>query len=133
MTHPTRTPPPPPHSVCQVFCSALPLSYSKTTPSASWAPLARPVLDGAFEATLLVGSILARQRGTRVKVYLTGLGAGAFGNPSLWVCSALERALKRHLRSPIDVMLVHYHRQPSQQYQALERNMAGGAQDSVQM
>ena len=50
-------------------------------PHAPWGdrePLARLVLRGAYEATLLVAALLARRRQERVMVFLTALGGGAF-------------------------------------------------------
>jgi hypothetical protein len=72
------------HRVCQVFSSAVPVAYAKSTTSANWATFALAILRATFEATLLTGAILARQRGQRVTVYLTSVGGGAFGNRSLW-------------------------------------------------
>eukprot|EP00286_Rhodomonas_abbreviata_P023752 CAMPEP_0181294178 /NCGR_PEP_ID=MMETSP1101-20121128/3456_1 /TAXON_ID=46948 /ORGANISM="Rhodomonas abbreviata, Strain Caron Lab Isolate" /LENGTH=362 /DNA_ID=CAMNT_0023398807 /DNA_START=118 /DNA_END=1203 /DNA_ORIENTATION=- len=73
------------HRVCQVFSSALPIAYWTPRPKMEEClPFARAVLNGQYEATLLVAAILSRQRGRRVKVFLTSVGGGAFGNPSKW-------------------------------------------------
>lgn len=102
------------HRVAQVFASAVPVAYAKSTPSADWEPLARLVLNGAYEATLAVGACLAAERATeggansRVAVYLTSLGGGAFGNRQGWIVDALQRALDVHRAAPLDVYLVHY-------------------------
>ena len=79
-----KAPAEPRHHVCQVFSSAVPVAYAKSTTSANWATFATAILRATYEATLLVGAILARQRGQRVTVYLTSVGGGAFGNRSLW-------------------------------------------------
>ncbi len=79
-----KAPSEPRHRVCQVFSSAVPVAYAKSTTSANWATFASAILRATFEATLLTGAILARQRGQRVKVYLTSVGGGAFGNRSQW-------------------------------------------------
>ena len=109
--------------VTQVFCSGCPVSYTKRlATTAQWAPLARAVLDAAFEATLAVA--VARSRamgGVRVRVFLTCVGGGAFGNPSLWVAKALERALGRFSNAPLDVFLVFYRRTPPQAFRTLSR------------
>ena len=42
--------PPSTHRVCQVYASALPVAYAKTTSSADWAPFARLVLRATYEA-----------------------------------------------------------------------------------
>lgn len=67
-----------PHTVSQVFCSALPCAYSRV-PLARWERFARLVLEAAYEATLLAG-VLNRSRHGDARVYLTRLGGGAFGN-----------------------------------------------------
>mmetsp|Transcript_14836 Transcript_14836/g.42009 ORF Transcript_14836/g.42009 Transcript_14836/m.42009 type:complete len:554 (-) Transcript_14836:147-1808(-) len=100
------------HRVCQVFCSACPVGLVKKVKSTDWEPLACCVLRGAFEATLSAAAILAHQRGSRVKVYLTPLGCGAFGNRRSWLLDAIEAALVLHRDQPLDVFLVHPERVP---------------------
>ncbi|CAK0892602.1 unnamed protein product, partial [Prorocentrum cordatum] len=112
------------HRVSQVFCSALPVAYGKSTPSKDWQPFAQCVLDAAFDATLAAGAVLAARRGARVKVYLTPVGGGAFGNRSQWICDALRRALQSHAAQPLDVMLVSFATLPRGPYVALERGWA---------
>ena len=41
-------------------------------------------------------------------VYLTLLGAGAFGNPVEWVVDALRRAVRLHRGSGLDIRVVSY-------------------------
>lgn len=84
-----------------------------------WEPLARTVLAGAYEATLATAAILARRRGARVKVFLTSVGGGAFGNRSAWIRDALSRALSIHTGQPLDVYLVHYMRIPKGDFDAI--------------
>jgi len=98
----------PAHSVCQVFSSAVPVAYAKGTPKRDWEQLACAVLDGAFEATIAAGAILALKRRSRVKVYLTCVGGGVFGNSHFWIASAINRAIKIYEKAPVDVKLVHY-------------------------
>ncbi|CAK9047357.1 unnamed protein product [Durusdinium trenchii] len=62
------------HRVCQVFCSALPVAYAKSTRSQDWEAFARLVLQGTFEATLAIAAILSAERQARVKVYLSAVG-----------------------------------------------------------
>ena len=95
------------HNVCQVFCSALPVSYSGVA-AKEWEPFAKVVLDGAYDATLLVGATLAARERRRVTVYLTMLGGGAFGNRDTWIRDAIIAALSKHRHEPLDVVLVHY-------------------------
>lgn len=93
------------HTVTQVFCSALPIAYAGGDPS-RWEPLARMVLDAAYEATLAVAALTAARTGNR-RVHLTLLGAGAFGNPTPWVLDALTRAVHLH-PTGLDVRIVSY-------------------------
>eukprot|EP00041_Stephanoeca_diplocostata_P018008 m.373597 g.373597 ORF g.373597 m.373597 type:complete len:342 (-) comp20888_c0_seq2:1926-2951(-) len=83
----------PPHCVHQVYASALPVAYARSTPDADWAAFATVILEGSYEAVLLYSAILARTRGKRVRVYLTCLGGGAFGNDMDWIHHAIKRAV----------------------------------------
>lgn len=105
----TSVAPPATHTVAQVFASAMPVAYAKHVRSATWAPLASLVLRAAYEATLAAAVVISRKRGgERVKVFLTALGGGAFGNRAGWIREAIERALERYRDEPLDVVLVHY-------------------------
>lgn len=77
--------------VSQVYCSAMPVAYG-TRPRAEWEPIARLVLEAAYEATLLAGVLNAR-RDASPRVLLTRLGGGAFGNEAAWIDAAIERSL----------------------------------------
>merc|ERR1712185_76685 len=82
------------HNVCQVFCSGLPVADFKNAATASeWEGFARAVLEGAFEATLTAALVLAAQRGSRVKVYLTPVGGGVLGNRRRWIVESIDKAL----------------------------------------
>jgi hypothetical protein len=97
------------HTVTQVFCSALPVAYAKGTQSTDWEPFARLVLGAAYEATLLAACALSTERGgARVRVYLTLLGGGAFGNRSRWIFDAIAGAMAKVKAAPLDVVLVHF-------------------------
>ena len=120
-----RRPDESPHRVCQVFSSAVPCSYAKNTSSGDWAPLAKAILDATYEATLAVAALLARQRGARVKVFLTSVGGGAFGNRSLWIVAAVERALKLFSSHALDVFLVHYMKLPKGDFREMEARLYG--------
>lgn len=95
------------HTVTQAYCSALPMAYVPGLDGAPWEPLARLVLDAAYEATLCVAAITAGRTGNRT-AYLTRLGAGAFGNPVAWVDEAIARAIERAGRYGLEVRLVTY-------------------------
>merc|ERR1711879_576804 len=79
------------------------------------------ILDGAYEATLAAAAVLARQRKSRVKVFLTSVGGGAFGNRSMWISSAIERALTIFADAPLDVKLVHKGTLPKSGMMGLEK------------
>lgn len=102
-----------PPTVCQIFASACPVAYTKSTKSKDWAPFASMVLEGAYEATLAAAIVLSYSRKERVEVYLTSLGGGAFGNRRCWINRALERALDLFRDAPLDVFLVSYSAVPA--------------------
>ena len=106
-----------PHTVTQAFCSALPVAYG-VRPASDWEPLARLVLEAAYEATLWE-AVLNRLRGGSEVVLLTMLGGGAFGNDEAWILDALRRALTLARHCPLDVRLVSYDGRISKGVQAL--------------
>jgi hypothetical protein len=93
--------------VCQVFTSALPVSYA-TAEATDWEVFAIMALKAAFDIVLSAAYLLAIQRNQRVKVYLTAVGGGAFGNKTSWIVEALNITLAKHQNNPLDVYLVHY-------------------------
>lgn len=95
------------HRVKQVFCSALPVAYSKY-PAAQWEQFARFILDAAYEATLFVAMQNLRDN-QQNKVYLTLLGGGAFGNKQEWILDSLHSALLKFSALPLDVNIVSHH------------------------
>jgi hypothetical protein len=92
--------------VSQVFCSALPISYTDI-PAARWKPFAALVLEGAYEATLWAAILNAHRFSSRL-VFLTQFGGGAFGNESQWIHDAIRRALKKVVGVGLDVRFVSY-------------------------
>lgn len=90
--------------VTQAYCSAMPVAYGDPPPSA-WEPIARLVLEAAYEATLLAGILNAR-RGLSNRVLLTRLGGGAFGNDPAWIDDAIDRALARVRGCGLQVLAV---------------------------
>ena len=94
------------HFVSQVYCSALPVAYGRGQPS-KWAPLAKLVLDAAYEATVCA-AILNRHRTGCNQLFLTLLGGGAFGNEDNWILEAIERALTKYSRAGLSVAIVSY-------------------------
>jgi hypothetical protein len=94
--------------VSQVFCSALPVAYTRI-PSSQWQTFATLVLEGAYEATLWA-AVLNAHRTTSNVVYLTRVGGGAFGNEKAWIDGALRRALNMFGHAGLDVRLVSHGR-----------------------
>ena len=94
------------HKVSQVYCSALPVAYSKH-PSDLWEDFARLVLEAAYEATICAAILNARRTGNK-NVFLTLLGGGVFGNKNHWITDAILRALKLYRDWDILVSIVSY-------------------------
>lgn len=92
--------------VTQVFCSALPVAYTRLPPS-SWEPFARLVLEASYEATLAAAALNAARTG-KATVLLTLVGGGAFGNDRRWIADALRRALLLYRTYPLDVRIVSH-------------------------
>jgi hypothetical protein len=90
--------------VSQVFCSALPVAYTRI-PSARWRAFATLVLEAAYEATLWAATLNTHRTASNV-VYLTRVGGGAFGNETAWIDGAIRRALKMVAGVGLDVRLV---------------------------
>jgi hypothetical protein len=89
--------------VTQAYCSALSCGYSGVATDL-WEPLARLVLEAAYEATILVAIKnalrLEMQTGedepspdTFRDVFLTAVGGGVFANDMAWIGDAIGRAI----------------------------------------
>ena len=132
--------------VTQVYCSAVPVSYTSATPD-DWEPLAKIVLQGAYEATLLEGvrqglavtlqekeqqSSTFTARFLVPKVYLTLVGGGVFGNKHEWIYDAMvhAHAAVQSYGMPLDVYIVHYSDVPHHA-QALVQHLNNTAPMSV--
>ena len=94
------------HTVTQAYCSALPVAYSVHA-AETWEPLARLVLEAAYDATLAAACINAKSTGNR-SVFLTLVGGGVFGNPAEWIIDAIGAAHVRHGTAGLDVVLVSF-------------------------
>ena len=94
------------HTVSQVYCSALPVSYSQHSADL-WEPFACLVLEASYEATACA-AILNSQRTGKKKLFLTLLGGGAFGNETIWITDAIARALMLYRDWGIEVAIVSY-------------------------
>ncbi|MEM7314258.1 MAG: hypothetical protein AAF497_14005 [Planctomycetota bacterium] len=100
------------HDVTQVYCSAMPVAYTRLA-SKLWEPLARLILDAAYEATLSAAELNRENTGNR-RLFLTLLGGGAFGNDTVWICDAIQRACRLFQDSDLDVRIVSFGRSKSE-------------------
>ena len=94
------------HTVSQAYCSAMPVAYTNHTKEL-WAPLAKLVLEAAYEATICA-AILNVDRNRNNRLFLTRLGGGAFGNNPDWITNAISRSLELYSDSGLDVAIVSY-------------------------
>ena len=92
------------HRVTQVYASAMPISYANE-PLSTWEPVARLVLNAAYEATLRIAA-----RTPDRPCFLTLLGGGALGNPQAWILDALHAAVAATGNAGLDLRLVSYGR-----------------------
>ena len=94
----------------QVFCSAIACNYSPGSIDA-WEPLARIVLDAAYEATLLAAVLEAADANTPgiPVVLLTFLGGGVFGNKNEWIDQAIARAVVKMRERGVALRVVVSH------------------------
>ena len=98
--------PHPARLVSQIYCSAVPVSYSPE-PASAWEPFARLILEATYEATLCA-AVLNKTRNRSNILFLTMIGGGAFGNQPEWIIDAIRRALRLHEHSGLDVRMVSY-------------------------
>ena len=94
------------HTVSKSYCSAMPVAYTNHTKEL-WAPLAKLVLEAAYEATICA-AILNVDRNRNNRLFLTRLGGGAFGNSPDWITDAISRSLELYSDSGLDVAIVSY-------------------------
>lgn len=96
------------HLVSQVFCSALPVSYSNVSQNMS-EEFARLILASAYESTFLAAvknySITGNNR-----LFLTLLGGNAFGNKINWITDAISDNLRKFKSIPLEVKIVSHSR-----------------------
>lgn len=94
------------HKVSQVYCSALPVAYSRH-PSDLWEAFARLVLEASYEATICAAILNGHRTGNK-RVFLTLLGGGAFGNETQWITDSLKRALKLYKDWDLEAAIVSH-------------------------
>jgi len=92
--------------ITQVYCSALPISYSDIE-TKMWSDFAKIVLEATYEATLYIA--LKNYENTKNnKVFLTLIGGGAFGNKYEWIFDAIAKSIKKFYKTPLDIKIVSY-------------------------
>lgn len=94
------------HKVSQIYCSALPVSYSHIE-SFYWESFARVILEALYEATLYAGMINMEKNNSNL-VYLTLVGGGAFGNEDYWILESMQKAIEKFKNVPLNVKIVSY-------------------------
>ncbi len=107
------------HRVSQAYCSAVPVAYTRHG-AGQWEPLARLVLEAAYEAVFCAAVINASQDGCR-RLFLTLLGGGVFGNQDRWITDAIARAVALHREQGLDVAIVSYNAPKPAVTELLER------------
>lgn len=96
------------HLVSQIYCSALPVSYSNIE-AHYWEKMARLILEAAYEATFYATLINLKRTGVN-RLFLTLVGGGAFGNESYWIIESIEKTIQKFRNCPLDVRIVSYGR-----------------------
>lgn len=102
----------------QTYNAAISFSYTDIPPEL-WRPLAQIVLNGTYEATLLVAVLEALNSASTTTtepltspfpVLLTKVGGGVFGNEKEWIQDAIRRACQKVAKYgvPLRVHIVHY-------------------------
>ena len=104
--------------VSQIYCSAVPVSYSPE-PASAWEPLARLILEATYEATFRAAVLNKARNGSNI-LFLTMIGGGAFGNQPEWIIDAIRRALRLHEHSGLDIRMVS-HRHPNSMLDVLAK------------
>ncbi|MBT0956677.1 hypothetical protein IV417_04715 [Alphaproteobacteria bacterium KMM 3653] len=107
------------HRVTQIYASAMPVAYANDS-AKLWEPIAKLVLEAAYEATLRIAAANAARTGNN-RLFLTLLGGGAFGNAREWIIGAVTRALGIARDTGLDVRIVS-HRAPSPTVAEILRN-----------
>lgn len=94
--------------VTQVYCSALPVRYTRHAPEL-WQEFATLVLEATYEATFCVALTNLIETGCN-KLFLTMVGGGVFGNHPDWILHAIDRSVSLYANVPLDVQLVSFGR-----------------------
>ena len=94
------------HKVSQIYCSALPIAYFQIL---KYCPnFSRMILHAVYEATFACAAGIVINNAKRIKVFLTRVGGGVFGNPSAYIDEAINAAKNKFRDYPIDVFMINY-------------------------
>jgi hypothetical protein len=89
------------HLVTQIYCSALPVSYSQIDPIL-FETFSKLILEATYEATFYAALKNMDRTGCN-KLYLTLVGGGDFGNRKDWILDAIALAISKFKLTPLDV------------------------------
>lgn len=108
------------HTVNQIFCSALPVSYNDIDEE-KWEVFAKFILEAMYEATILQSMENYLMTNSN-KIFLTLLGGGAFGNNVNWIVDSISKVLTKYKHLPLDVQIVSYG-ESNKEVQKMIKNM----------
>ena len=94
------------HLVNQVYCSALPVSYSQLE-TMYFEAFARLILEATYEATFYAALRNLDKTGCNL-LYLTLVGGGAFGNRKDWILDSRSMAISKFRSVPLEVKVVSF-------------------------
>jgi hypothetical protein len=106
--------------VTQCYCSGLPVGYS-SIPQLHWEKFARLILESTYESTFYV-ALRNLEKTNNNKLYLTLVGGGVFGNRTEWIFSAMNKAISKFSKTPLDVKIVSFGSSNSQVQDFLKTN-----------
>lgn len=95
------------HTVTQVYCAAVPVSYHYNIDTEHWETFARVLLEAAYEATFYT-AIENMQKTGNNKLFLTLVGGGVYGNRDEWILDAIAMSMEKFRHVPLDVKIVTY-------------------------
>ncbi len=90
--------------VSQIYCSAVPVTYNYGIPKHLFKPFASLILEATYEATFLAAILNPKSN----KVFLTLVGAGAFGNDKEWVIDAIRKNIEKYKEYKLDITFITY-------------------------
>lgn len=96
------------NEVTQVYCSALPIKYTRLNVNIrEWELISKLILEATYEATFLVAIKNYLDKDAN-QLYLTLVGGGVFGNPLNWILDSINKSALKFREFPLDVKIVSY-------------------------